>query len=150
MQGVIDRRVHDYYWLEELSCAVTTLKILSELYEQELHPQVMDAAFGLNAGRCGSQCGLVEGALLFIGIYGKHKELDSAQLKDRCREFCTAFQNRFGSLLCKELRPQGFDPQNPPHLCETLTKQAISFSVDFVGEKLNTHTDYFSNKSKVK
>ncbi|MBU2703841.1 hypothetical protein Ga0466249_004991 [Sporomusaceae bacterium BoRhaA] len=59
-------RVHDYYWNEDFSCAVTTLKILSELYYPELHSQMIDAAFGLNAGRCGSQCGLVEGARQFI------------------------------------------------------------------------------------
>jgi len=136
LQELINARVHDYYWHEDLSCAVTTLKILSELYYPEIHPQVIDAAFGLNAGRCGSQCGLVEGTLLFIGSYEKYRDISNAQLTETCREFCTQFQTCFGSLLCNELRPQGFNLENPPHLCENITKQAIAFSVEYIGQKL--------------
>lgn len=72
---LIDTRVHTYYWDEDISCIITTLKILSEIFHFKLHPQVFEAAYGLNAGRIGSQCGLVEGALLFIGIYGHEKGL---------------------------------------------------------------------------
>jgi len=53
LEELINCRVHDYYWDEDLSCAVTTLKILSELFYPALHPQVIEAAFGLNAGRFG-------------------------------------------------------------------------------------------------
>lgn len=137
MHELINTRVHDYYWREDLSCAVTTLKILSELFYKELQPQVLDAAFGLNAGRCGSQCGLLEGTLLFIGSYGKYKDINNAQITEMCREICTQFQARFGSLLCNELRPQGFKPENPPHLCENITKQAIAFSAEYIGQKIN-------------
>lgn len=38
MQDLINVRVHDHYWDEDLSCAVTTLKILSELFYPNLHP----------------------------------------------------------------------------------------------------------------
>jgi Putative redox-active protein (C_GCAxxG_C_C). len=135
MYELINSRVHDYYWNQDLSCAVTTLKILSELFYPELHPQVIEATFGLNAGRFGSQCGLVEGTLLFIGSYGHHKNMTKEQIADLCHEFCSKFQPRFGSLLCNELRPQGFSPDNPPHLCENLTKKAIIFSAEFIREK---------------
>ncbi|MCC5464011.1 C-GCAxxG-C-C family protein [Pelosinus sp. Bkl1] len=90
----------------DFSCAVRTLKILSELYYLELHPQII-AAFGLNAGRWGSQCGLVEGALLFFGVYGSQNSVNKEKITDLCHKFCSEFQACFGSLLCKELRPQG-------------------------------------------
>ncbi|MBP2660099.1 MAG: GCAxxG family protein [Firmicutes bacterium] len=116
MQELINVRVHDYYWDEDLSCAVTTLKILSELFYTELHPQVVEAAFGLNAGRFGSQCGLVEGALLFIGSYGSYRNMNKEKITAICHEFCR--------------------PGNPPHLCENITKQAVAFSAQFIVEEM--------------
>jgi hypothetical protein len=136
LQELIDARVHDYYWKEDFSCAITTLKILSELYYPALHPQVIDAAFGLNAGRCGMQCGLVEGALLFIGVYGNQNDMTKEEITDVCHIYCNEFQTAFGSLLCKKLRPQGFFANNPPHLCENLTKKAVEFSANFISENV--------------
>lgn len=136
MKELIDSRVHDYYWSQDLSCAITTLKILSELFHTELHSQVMEAAFGLNAGRCGSQCGLVEGTLLFMGIYGNHQGLERTEIKELCRKFSSSFQQEFGSLLCSELRPQRFSPDIPAHLCENITKLAVNFSAGFISREI--------------
>ena len=69
---IIHRRVHDYYWKDDINCAKTTLKILAEIFEVPLKDQVLDSATGLHgAGRYDAQCGLVEGALMFTGILGK-------------------------------------------------------------------------------
>ena len=129
---MINIRVHDYYWQDDYNCSVTTLKILSELYDLELNCQVIDAANGLSAGRCASQCGLVQGALMFIGIWGRNNGAENEQIKDWCRQFTEVFQQQFGSLLCCELRPLGFGPDNPPHLCEGLTQRAVFFAVEFI------------------
>lgn len=132
MREVISCRVHEYYWNQDLSCVITTLKTLSELFSVELDPQVMDAAFGLNAGRLGSQCGLVEGTLMFIGIYGKIKGVGGEAIKVLGYKFSSSFQQHFDSILCRELRPRGFNADDPPHLCENLTKLAINFSAEFI------------------
>lgn len=132
VQNLIDARVHEYYWKQDLNCAVTTLKILSELFCITIHPQVMDAAFGLNAGRAATQCGLIEGSLMFIGVYGSREQIESSKIQELCQNFSKEFQQKFNSLLCNELRPQGFCPENPPHLCEKLTKLAILFSAEFI------------------
>lgn len=136
MKDLIDNRVHDYYWNQDLNCANTTLNVLSELLDAKIQPQVFEATFGLNAGRCGSQCGLVEGTLLFIGIYGRQNSLGRTEIKEQCLKFSISFQKKFGSLLCKELRPQGFKPDNPPHLCESITKLAIAFAAEFISKEL--------------
>ncbi|MBP2626025.1 MAG: GCAxxG family protein [Firmicutes bacterium] len=133
---LIDARAHDYYWKEDFSCAITTLKILSEIFNTKFDQQVMDAAFGLNAGRLGSQCGLVEGALMFIGIYGQKKGLVYQGITELCHTFSSSFQVEFGSVLCKKLRPQGFSPDDPPHLCENITKRAIWFSTEFISKNI--------------
>jgi len=132
---LMDARVHHYYWHEDRSCAITTLKILAERFTIELDHQVLDGAFGLNAGRFGSQCGLVEGALMFIGIYGQQKGLELQGITELCHKFSSEFQAEFGSILCKELRPQGFSPNNPPHLCEKITKRAVVFSAEFISKE---------------
>ncbi len=136
LQELINVRVHDYYWNDDFSCAITTLKVLSELYYPELHPQIIEAAFGLNAGRCGLQCGLVEGTLLFIGVYASQNNRTKEEITNLCHKFCSEFQITFGSLLCNELRTQGFSPNNPPHLCENLTKKAVTFSADFISKNV--------------
>ncbi len=138
MKNLINNRVHEYYWNQNLNCAVTTIKILSELYPIEINAQVMDASTGMNgAGRFGSQCGLVEGVLMFIGIYGIHKGIQKEKIIDLCNNFSKGFQQNFGSLLCRELRPQGFSSSNPPHLCEDITKRAVSYSVEFIAKSIN-------------
>jgi lysophospholipase L1-like esterase len=141
LKVLIDARVHEYYWDKDFSCAITTLKILSEVYQTEIQRQLFNAAFGLNAGRLRSQCGLAEGALLFIGIYAQQKEIESQNIADLCRKFSADFQTEFGSVLCSELRPEGFSPDNPPHLCENITKRAILFSAKFVADEINDKID---------
>lgn len=136
MRELIENRVHDYYWNEDLSCAITTLKILSEIFHGELHPQVIEAAVGLNAGRLGSQCGLVEGALMFIGIYGQQNGLNSQDISELCHRYSSCFQDEFGSVLCNELRLQGFRSDNPPHLCENITRRAVVFSAEFLVKEI--------------
>ena len=131
----IRQRVHDYYWRDELSCATLTLKILSEKMDVPLHRQVLDASMCMNgAGKYGVQCGLLEGGLMFIGILGGKYGFDRTDSEAFCREYAAVFEERFGSLSCRDLRPQGFKPENPPHLCETLTVEGVAFTLDFLSD----------------
>lgn len=123
------QRVHNYYWEEDINCATTTLRILSELTDVKIHPQVIDGAVGLHgAGGFGAQCGLVEGILLFIGIAGRKVSLSDEEIIKICYSFADKFQQYFGSLSCKQLRPSG----TGDHLCEELTNKAVKFSINFV------------------
>ncbi len=68
----VKRKVSKYYWNDEINCATTTLEILSEAFDIELNKQIVNAAIGMHgAGEYGAQCGLVEGTLMFLGIYGR-------------------------------------------------------------------------------
>jgi C_GCAxxG_C_C family probable redox protein len=133
----IKQRVSDSYWSEDINCATTMLNILSELHKINLDRQVINAAIGMHgAGGFGAQCGLVEGSLLLIGILGKEKELPTETIINLCYCFAQEFEEEFGSLLCKQLRPQGFKPDNPPHLCEGLTNQAVKFTAEYLMRKV--------------
>lgn len=125
--------VHHCYWDKDFNCARTTLFCLSELCRLPLHPQISQAAVGLNgAGRTGAQCGLLEGALLFLGLLGASLGKTDEETVSLCGQYATAFQQRFGGTNCRELRPGGFRKDDPPHRCEGVTVDATCFAWDFV------------------
>ena len=130
----VEKQVRSFYWEQDLNCATSNLELLSERFGVELNPQVIDAALGMHgAGRYGAQCGLVEGGLLFIGVIGRAKGIPDDDVVQACQDFARAFEGRFGSLLCRELRPEGFPPELAgKHICEDLTVEAILFSMGFV------------------
>jgi C_GCAxxG_C_C family probable redox protein len=133
LQNRLDERVHQYYWENDYNCATTMLKILAEIYCIELSPHLLDAAVGMHgAGKYGAQCGLVEGSLMFIGLYGRVKGRKENEIVKLCYGFAEEFNNEFNSLNCRELRPEGFRDDNPPHLCENFSKRAVRFSVDYL------------------
>lgn len=133
----IRERVSDCYWNENVNCATTMLQILSELHEINLNQQVIHSAIGMHgAGSFGAQCGLVEGSLMLIGILGKEKEVSTEGIINLCYSFAEEFEEKFGSLLCKQLRPQGFKSDNPPHLCEGLTNQAVKFTAEYLERRI--------------
>jgi len=138
LEARIRELVHTYYWEHDLNCATCTLLILAQEFDVELHAQVLDAALGMHgAGGARAQCGLVEGGLMFLGVLGRARGISDEDIVDACRRYGTQFATRFGSLSCAVLRPEGFHPDNPPHLCERLTREAISFDARFVEDWLS-------------
>ncbi len=133
----INEIVHHSYWVDNLNCAATTLKTLASNYSISIAEQVSDSTIGLHgAGKYGAQCGLVEGTLLFIGIYGTHLKLHKRDIVKNCYNFAVEFEKRYSSLLCDTLRPGGFKATDPDHLCESLTSKAIIFSIEFINKNL--------------
>lgn len=126
--------VRECYWRDDVNCATAMLRVLGRSRGVELHPQALAAATGMHgAGRYGAQCGLVEGGLMFLGIWGRAMGRGDADIADFCNAFARGFEARFGSLSCRVLRPQGFASGQPPHMCEGLTIEAISWAVAWVG-----------------
>ncbi len=134
---MIEELVHKHYWINNDNCAITTMSILSEYFKLSINQQVYDALIGMNgAGTFGVQCGLVEGTLTFIGIFGKHIDLSNNRIESLCKEFALEYKKAKGSVLCKDLRPLGFSKDNPPHLCEKLTIDTITLSIDFITKNI--------------
>lgn len=133
MKEYIARRVHELYWEEDINCARTTLICLSELFKVTIEPQTIWSAVGLHgAGGYRAQCGLVEGALMFIGVYLHIHEKAEDEIISACYNFASAFDRAFGSLRCMELRPTGFSENDPPHMCENLTCNGIEFTYQYI------------------
>jgi hypothetical protein len=133
----IDKMVHHFYWEEDINCATTVMKILAAHYKIPINGQVLDSLIGMHgAGKYGTQCGLVEGALLFIGIWGRYKNLKDEIIVKSCYQYAEAFEKEFKDLRCSVLRPEGFHEGNPPHLCEELSKKSIKFTIGFMDENM--------------
>jgi hypothetical protein len=103
-----------------------------------IEPQTMQSAIGLHgAGGYRTQRGLVEGSLMFIGIFFKAKGKSDLEIAASCYEFADTFTNKFKSVTCYNLRPQGFNEIDPPHACEKITGEAIAFAYDFIVSHCN-------------
>lgn len=108
------------------------LRVLGAVTGQVIHEQVFAAATGMHgAGRYGAQCGLVEGGLMFLGVWGREMGRSEAWVAETCNAYAQGFEKRFGSLLCRVLRPQGFVDGQPPHMCEGLSLDAAHWAVEF-------------------
>jgi C_GCAxxG_C_C family probable redox protein len=133
MNDQIKERVHELYWKYDINCARTMLTCLGEWFCVNLEEQTLKSAIGLHgAGGYRAQCGLVEGALMFLGIYFSEKEKSDYDIALLCYQYADEFTNKFGSLKCYDLRPNGFYENDPPHVCEGLTCDAIEFAKEFV------------------
>lgn len=127
--------VHELYWKYDINCARTMLICLEGLFDTKLEGQVLQSAIGLHgAGGYRAQCGLVEGALMFIGVYLSNKGKSDKEIASVCYEYAHQFTENFGSLKCYDLRPNGFTPNDPPHMCEDLTCRAVAFAYEFIKE----------------
>ena len=135
---LIKRRVGQYYWKDDINCAETTLKVLSEIFEIPLNKQVLNSALALpGAGQCGAQCGIVSGTIMFLGIFGRENRIDDSTIKEFSKRFTNVFETTFKSVQCSVLRPEGFHPDNPPHICESLTCDGINISAKMVSDIQN-------------
>jgi C_GCAxxG_C_C family probable redox protein len=129
----IKRLVHHYYWDFDYNCAKTMLFCLGEFFDICFEKQTLNAATGMHgAGRFGAQCGLVEGALMFMGIYFVRAGKSDAEVERICYDFAAKFTKEFGSLRCDELRPGGFTAADPPHACEPLSVAAVDFAFNYI------------------
>lgn len=129
----IEKRVHELYWDRDVNCARTALIVLGELFGVDVQPQTLQAAIGMHgAGGYRAQCGLAEGALMFMGIYFSQRGKAAGEIASLCARFAVQFVAAFSSLDCRDLRPGGFKPDDAPHRCEALSSRAIRFAHSFV------------------
>jgi len=136
LNKTIKAHVQKSYRIDNINCATTMLTLLRTVCDISLDKQVIQAAAGMHgAGRYGAQCGLVEGTLMFIGIFGASLGWEKSTIIETCYEFAKGFDKSFGSLSCHILRPEGFKEEQPPHLCMDLTIQAGIYTINFLNSK---------------
>jgi C_GCAxxG_C_C family probable redox protein len=132
-QEQILEKIKLYHHKQKNNCAQTTLKILSETFGIDVCRQVIDSACGLNGGgRYGAQCGLLEGALMFMGIKANKENRDKKYANKVCYAYTEKFKKEFESLLCKDLRPEGFKKGDPPDVCEKIFVKSLNLVIEYI------------------
>ena len=102
-----------YYFEGNYNCAETMIRAANEYYDLGLHDRDMIAFGGFGAGmQCGNTCGAVSAAVAVLSMrYIETKAHESSDIKPVTVNLIREFNKRYGSTLCKDIKPQSFKPE---------------------------------------
>ena len=101
-----------YYYDMNYNCAETMIRAGNEYYDLGLHDRDMIAFGGFGAGiQTGNTCGALLSAVSILSMkYVEKKAHESTDIKPVTTELIRAFNNKYGSVLCRDIKPQSFKP----------------------------------------
>ena len=130
IETLVQQRAATYFVTGENNCAMTVLRVLSEVFETPVAQPVIDAAQCMpGVGGIDHLCGLISGALMFVGVWGGQQGLHRQTLRPLTSSFSQAVTERFGSLMCSDLRPADG--------CGPLAVAFLTFAIPYLGSRLN-------------
>ncbi|MBN2392454.1 MAG: C-GCAxxG-C-C family protein [Anaerolineae bacterium] len=133
MEAFVQQSVSTYFVTGENNCAMTVLRVLAEVFETSVAQPVIDAAQCMpGAGGIDHLCGLISGALMFVGVWGGQQGLHRQTLRPLTSSFSQAVTERFGSLMCSDLRPADG--------CGPLAVAFLTFAIPYLESRLNAAT----------
>ncbi|MGN0437377.1 MAG: C-GCAxxG-C-C family protein [Lachnospiraceae bacterium] len=102
-----------YYFEGNYNCAETIIRAANEYYELGLHDRDMIMVGAYGAGiQCGNTCGAVLSAAAVLSMkYVEAKAHESEDIKPVVMKLMRKFQAKYGSILCKDIKPQSFKPE---------------------------------------
>lgn len=137
LENFIDKEVHDNFWERDLNCSTNILMLLSQLNGIKLDKQVLYSVSGLHGvNPTISQCGLLTGSLMFLGIYAREKNIPNSQITKYYYDFSKYFQRKFGDTLCQSLNNEKENLGISPFSCEKLTKDVVTFTSSFIHKNI--------------
>ena len=101
-----------YYFDMNYNCAETIIRAGNEYYDLGLHDRDMIAFGGFGGGiQTGNTCGAILSAVSVLSMkYIEKNAHESRDIKPVTIALLKEFDNRFGSILCKDIKPQSFKP----------------------------------------
>lgn len=97
----------EFYIGESRNCAMSVLMAANKEYELSLTEKEMQLAAGFGGGLgCGNTCGALCGAIASLSMMYKGEEL-----KNICGKMTNAFDEKFGTTMCKEIAPKYKTPE---------------------------------------
>ena len=120
-----------YYFDGNYNCAETILRAANEYYGLGLHDRDMIMVGAYGAGiQCGNTCGAVLSAVAVLSMkYVEAKAHESEDIRPVVMKLMRKFQEKYGSTLCKDIKPQSFKPE---YRC----KMTIEASLDILEETI--------------
>lgn len=101
-----------YYYEMNYNCAETIIRAGNEYYGLGLHDRDMIAFGGFGSGiQTGNTCGAILSAVSILSMkYIEKKAHESKDIRPVTTELIRAFNKEYGSVLCKDIKPQSFKP----------------------------------------
>ncbi len=102
--------VYEKYYFDNYNCAETLIRAGNEYYDLGLHDRDMIAFAGFGAGlQTGNTCGAILAAVSVLSMkYVEKKAHESKDIKPVTTALIREFNKRYGSVLCKDIKPQSF------------------------------------------
>lgn len=103
----------EFYFAKNYNCAETILHAANEYYNLGLHERDMILVAGFGAGmQTGNTCGALLASISVLSMkYVEAKAHESADIHDAALMLTRKFKEKFGSTLCKEIKPNFFSPE---------------------------------------
>ncbi len=103
-----------YYNDRNYNCAETVIRAANDYYDLKLHDRDMIMLGGYGGGiQTGNTCGAILAAVSVLSMkYIEQKAHDSKDIKPVTTALINEFKKKYGSILCKDIKPQSFDPQS--------------------------------------
>lgn len=122
---------------KDYNCGETVVRTLMRGLELKIPASVLRITASMNGGgRAGAQCGILEAGLFILSIlYGRRSTKQSREpLQSLAFRLTKKFEIEYKSFLCRDIRPEGFDPAQPRGLCTERIIYGIFFLLDFFEE----------------
>ena len=102
-----------YYFEQNYNCAETILRAANEYYNLKLHDRDMILVGAYGAGiQSGNTCGAVLSAAAVLSMkYVEAKAHESEDIRPVVVKLMRKFNEKYGSTLCKDIKPQSFKPE---------------------------------------
>ena len=123
-----------YYFEKNYNCAEAILRAANEYYDLGLHDRDMILVGAFGAGmQCGNTCGAVLSAASVLSMkYVESKAHESEDIKPIVVKMMRKFNSKYGSTLCKDIKPQSFKP-------ECRCQNTIEAACDILEETINEY-----------
>lgn len=129
-----------YYFEQNYNCAETILRAANEYYNLGLHDKDMILVGAYGAGiQSGNTCGAVLSVAAVLSLkYVEAKAHESEDIRPVVQKMIRKFNEKYGSILCKDIKPQSFKPE---YRCQ----MTIETSCDILEE---TIAEYEAERAK--
>ena len=122
-----------YYFEQNYNCAETILRAANEYYDLKLHDRDMILVGAYGAGiQSGNTCGAVLSAAAVLSMkYVEAKAHESEDIRPVVVKLMRKFNEKYGSTLCKDIKPQSFKPE---YRCRETINTACDILEDTIAE----------------
>lgn len=126
----------DYYLNQNYNCAETIIRAGNDYYNLGLHDKdmIMMGVFGAGI-QSGNTCGAFIAAAGILSLkYVEAKAHESDDIRPVTQKLLRKFNERYSSILCKDIKPQSFNP-------EIRCRKTIETACDILEEVLKEYEE---------